>query len=160
MGLFDLTRRAAKSASKPDSGDGATTPGGGGPRGDRDSARWWAALDHRQLLVQECTQCRWLRWPPRAYCGRCGSWDSEWIPLSGRGTILSWTVTHRAPAGVPTPYVVVLVQIDEQDDICIPGFCDGEPDGSDMAIGAPVAVGFDTDATDITGQTVIRWRRI
>lgn len=71
--------------------------------------------------------------------------------------IISWTVTHRAPSQVRTPYVVVLVRVDEQDDICIPGFCDGEQDGSDLTIGAPVAVGFDTDAT---GQKIIRWRRI
>lgn len=147
---------------KPEDRDIATTGAGQGglPRGDRDSARWWEALNHRELLVQECTLCKRLSWPPRAYCGNCGNWGSEWIPLSGRGTIVSWTVTHRAPPGVPSPYVVVLVRVDEQDDICIPGFWDGEHDGSDVAIGAPVAVGFDTDATDATAQKIIRWRRI
>ena len=47
-----------------------------------------------------------------------------WEPVAGTGEVHSWIVTHQvyAPTFVElVPYTIVLVRLDEQDDILIPG---------------------------------------
>ena len=47
-----------------------------------------------------------------------------WEPVAGTGEVHSWIVTHQvyAPMFVElVPYTIVLVRLDEQDDILIPG---------------------------------------
>ena len=47
-----------------------------------------------------------------------------WETVAGTGEVHSWIVTHQvyAPAFVElVPYTIVLVRLDEQDDILIPG---------------------------------------
>ena len=47
-----------------------------------------------------------------------------WEPVAGTGDVHSWIVTHQvyAPNFVElVPYTIVLVRIDEQEDILIPG---------------------------------------
>ena len=92
------------------------------PHADRDSAPWWEALARHELLLQRCAQCRAWRFPPRALCNRCGSFDSAWEPASGLGTIASWVVNHHAFSNdfVP-PYPVVMVRLDDQDDVLLIG---------------------------------------
>ncbi|WP_164478356.1 Zn-ribbon domain-containing OB-fold protein [Mycolicibacterium stellerae] len=132
------------------------------PLADADSAPWWDALERGQLLIQCCTGCQRLRWPARAICNDCGSFEWRWIPATGRGTIASWTVTHRSAPADATPTVVVMVRLDDQDDIFMPGFVDGPDDGSGLSIGLPVNVGFDEVAVGSDGWrlSVLRWRRL
>ncbi|MEE6140151.1 zinc ribbon domain-containing protein [Mycobacterium sp. 050128] len=128
---------------------------------DADSATWWDALARHELLIQRCTSCRRLRWPARAVCNDCGSFESTWVPASGRGTIASWTVSHQPadPAGQST--TVVMVRLDDQDDIFMPGYVDGPSDGCGLGIGLPVDVGFDEVEFGGAGRrvAVLRWRR-
>lgn len=130
------------------------------PVPDLDSAPWWEALERRELLLQRCVGCGRLRWPPRGACNDCGSLDWAWLPASGTGTIASWTVSHHAfGPGVETPFVTVLVRLDDQDDICIPGYVNGPSDGAGLEIGLPVTVGFDELEADDGTITLLRWRR-
>jgi uncharacterized OB-fold protein len=127
--------------------------------GDLDSAEWWQAIDRHELLLQRCSECRRLRWPPRPSCGECGSHGWEWINSAGAGTIASWTVTHHSfIPDVVVPFVVVLVRLDDQDDVFIPGHVDGPGDGSGLRIGQPVEVGFEELAGDGGPMTLLRWR--
>jgi hypothetical protein len=48
-------------------------------------------------------------------CNRCGSFDSTWTLVTGRGTIAPWVEPARV-LPVEIPYVVVNVRLDEQDD--------------------------------------------
>ncbi|TDD26262.1 hypothetical protein E1287_36560 [Actinomadura sp. KC06] len=131
------------------------------PATDLDSAPWWEALRRRELLLQACGPCRRLRWPARAICNDCGSDDWTWVPASGFGTVASWTVTHR-PATAGGPFVVVLVRLDDQDDILMPGYVDGPQDGAGLVIGLPVQVGFEDVAAGDGGRdlVVLRWRPV
>ena len=90
------------------------------PHPDRDSAPFWQALREGELRLQRCANCGALRFPPRAVCNRCASFETEWVPLSGRGTVASWVRTHQvfAPAyREAVPYWNVQVTLDEQDDV-------------------------------------------
>lgn len=127
--------------------------------GDLDSAAWWEALGRRELLLQRCAACARLRWPPRPGCGDCGSLEWEWIDSVGTGTIASWTATyHSFVPDVEVPFVVVLVRLDDQDDVFIPGHVEGPGDGSALHIGQRVELGFEDLIGDGGVMTLLRWR--
>jgi hypothetical protein len=94
------------------------------PVPDPDSAPYWAALADGRFELQHCRDCGHWTWPPRAICSGCHGENLALQPASGLGEVHSWIVTHQvyAPAFADlVPYTVVLVRIDEQDDILIPG---------------------------------------
>jgi uncharacterized OB-fold protein len=128
---------------------------------DRDSREWWEALGRHELVLQRCTGCGRLRWPPRILCSACGSLDWTWVPASRRGTVASWIVNHqRFGVGSTSPYVVLLVRLDDQPDIQMPGAFAGPSDGAGLAIGAPLRAGFE-DVAVAEGEpprALLRWR--
>jgi uncharacterized OB-fold protein len=68
------------------------------------------------LVFQRCDACGAFRHPPRILCAACASDRVSWVPSTGRGTIFSWTVTHRAthPAfASEAPYAVVVTELEE-----------------------------------------------
>ncbi|MCZ2111068.1 MAG: Zn-ribbon domain-containing OB-fold protein [Dehalococcoidia bacterium] len=74
-----------------------------------------AAKEHR-LMVQRCTGCGALRFPPREICSRCLSSSAEWTNVSGRGEIFSFNVMHQVyhPAFArEVPYAVIVVKLAE-----------------------------------------------
>ena len=78
---------------------------------------YWQACNEERLSMQRCANCLRLRWHPSPRCGECGSENFNWDTLSGKGKINTWTVvTHPVhPAAVEkVPYVVVVVELDEQ----------------------------------------------
>lgn len=127
------------------------------PAMDRDSRPWWEALARHELVVQRCTSCAAWRFPPRAICNRCASFDWSWEPAAGRGEIVSWIVNHHSfgPA-FESPYVVVTVRLAEQHDLLMIGSFRGDPDS--LAVGMAVSAVFD-DAVDDDGApfTVLAW---
>jgi len=130
------------------------------PAVDRDSNEWWDALARHELMLQRCDDCAAWRWPARALCNRCGATAWHWEAASGSGTVASWIVNHHAfDAGRPSPYVVVLVRLAEQDDILVPGSFAGSHDGRELTVGMPVTVGFDDVATPGGKRaTLLRWQ--
>ena len=87
-----------------------------------DAAPFWEACQRDELRMQRCTDCGRWRWTPAPLCDACQSAHFSWEQLSGRGTVHTWTVvTHPVhPAAVArVPYVVVEVQLAEQEDLYI-----------------------------------------
>lgn len=73
------------------------------------------ALERKELLTTRCRSCGHTQFPPRSTCSSCSSVEpAEWIPASGRGTIWSFGIFHKAyfPDFVP-PYNVAVVELDE-----------------------------------------------
>ena len=56
---------------------------------------FWDGVNDEQLLIQRCANCGKLRHPPAPMCGDCHSleWNAE--PVSGRGTVYTWIVSHH-----------------------------------------------------------------
>jgi uncharacterized OB-fold protein len=110
------------------------------PAVDADTAPHWRALGEGQLLIQWCAACGTHQFYPRLMCLRC--WGPvEWVAVSGRGTVYSFTVVHRPPAGFEerVPYAVVLVDLEEG--VRIMGGLAGDPD--QVVIGMPVEMGIE-----------------
>ena len=81
-----------------------------------DTRPFWEACRHRILKFQKCRACGHVRWPAAYLCPECHALDSEWVPVSGKGTVFSYVVYHVAyhPGFLSdVPYVVALVDIDE-----------------------------------------------
>jgi uncharacterized OB-fold protein len=91
-------------------------------------------------------------------CPRCQSFDSGWVPLSGRGRVYSWVVCH--PPLLPAfqdkaPLVVLLVELEEGEDLRIVGNWMGEPEDA-IEIGMLVEVVFEEVTEDVT---LPQWKR-
>ena len=77
---------------------------------------YWDALQSGRLTFQHCLRCAnsWL--PPRGECPRCLENDWGWREATGKATLISWVVYHRAfhPAFAHRlPYNVAVVQLEE-----------------------------------------------
>jgi hypothetical protein len=124
-----------------------------GPQTDRDSLEWWEGLARHEFLLQRCTSCRIWRWPARAICNRCHSFEWAWEAASGEGAVASWVVTHHAfLPGFTAPYAVLTVRLAEQEDLLLPGSYAGAADDPRLSVGVEVRVGFD----DLTGTDPAR----
>jgi uncharacterized OB-fold protein len=90
------------------------------PVADIDSAPFWDGLRRHALLILRCGECRTWVHPPQASCPRCLSLSLTPEPVSGRGTVYSFTVANREFApGIKPPYVVGLVDLEEQETLRI-----------------------------------------
>lgn len=75
-------------------------------------AEW---LREGRLCASKCSGCAAVRFPPVADCPSCLSDRFEWVELSGRGMLYSFTTIHSAPAGFEqwAPYVIGVVELEE-----------------------------------------------
>jgi uncharacterized OB-fold protein len=83
---------------------------------DANTRPFWEACRRRELRVQRCSQCGRFRHPPLPGCPRCGSPESDWPTLSGRGRVFSFTIAHHAampPLAADVPYNVIVVELDD-----------------------------------------------
>ena len=86
------------------------------PRGEDYNGEFYAFCREHELRFQRCTTCTTWRHMPRESCRNCGSFEWGWELSSGRGTIFSWTVIHRAlhPGFAEAlPYAAVVVELEE-----------------------------------------------
>ncbi len=68
------------------------------------------------LCLQQCSACSAHTHPPRYYCPRCSAGAFTFVPVSGRGTVYSYTVSHVSvePAWQPfLPYLTLVVELAE-----------------------------------------------
>jgi len=117
------------------------------PVPDEASAPFWSAAAEHVLTVARCGQCGQFTIPPDVVCPHCHTSDPrfEFTPVSGRGTVRSWTVVRQAllPGfDDDLPFVLVDVELVEQADLRLIGrLLDGV--GADLHVGDAVVVGFE-----------------
>jgi len=81
-------------------------------------SQWFKALrDKQQILGCRCPSCKKVFVPPRGNCERCLVKIEEWVPLSGRGTVESFTVVRYAEPYQPQkpPLVLAAIKLDGAD---------------------------------------------
>jgi uncharacterized OB-fold protein len=74
----------------------------------------YLALDDgaAHLVGQRCTHCGAIFFDRRNGCASCGETDFAAAPLASDGTLLAFTIVHRAAPKVPVPYISAVVQLD------------------------------------------------
>ena len=81
-----------------------------------EGAPFFEASERGELVIQGCTACGRLRFPPRPVCPWCHSTGREWSRMSGLGRIWSFAVSHPPllpPFQDRAPYNVAVVELDE-----------------------------------------------
>ena len=87
------------------------------PVADDLSQPFWEAGKQHRLVIQRCRECGYFNHPPRPACDASQSQQLQFEPVSGRGTIYSFTVMHQPNiAGFEDqiPYINILVELEEQ----------------------------------------------
>jgi hypothetical protein len=122
---------------------------------------FWEAARQDRLVVPRCTSCGTFRMPPFPICHVCQSDGVEWVELSGRGTVYSYTVVRHPlhPDLAPVvPYVSAIVELDGtqgEGARLLANVIDVEPE--DVTIGMPVEILFDHVNDDLS---VYRFRPV
>lgn len=80
-----------------------------------DNTPFWQGGRQAVLNIHRCGACqRWFH-PPTPICPRCASFDVAPQPVSGAGTVASFTVNLQAwTAELKCPYVVAIIDLVEQ----------------------------------------------
>jgi uncharacterized OB-fold protein len=121
------------------------------------SKPFWDAVNEQRLIVQSCTNCKTLQYPPMPICRDCGSNDLEWKETSGRGHIAAYMVVEngRLQRFMPDqPFNVAVITLDEDPRINFYSNLPGVP-VREVPVGAPVEVIFEEVAA---GQLIHEWR--
>ena len=111
---------------------------------------FWEGTKAHELRLQLCDDCPSYRFTPKDVCADCASVNATWTPVSGAGTVYSYSVVHRGPGPgfqEDAPYIVVMVDLAEGPRM-LSHMTGCEPD--DMKIGMPVTVVFEDVTPEIT----------
>jgi uncharacterized OB-fold protein len=58
---------------------------------------FWAAAKEDRLVALACGTCGTFRMPPTPFCPNCQSKEKNWVELSGRATVFSFSIVHGFP---------------------------------------------------------------
>ena len=104
-------------------------------------------LSEDKFMGAKCLSCGTLLAPPRAMCGQCQGMEMEWVELSGKGKLKTFTIITVVPPamsalgyGRNNPYCTGVVELEENCGVVarIEGLDFGDPENIplDMAMKA------------------------
>ena len=113
------------------------------PRITPENEHYWTGGAEGELRFLRCGACQTWIHPPQPVCPECLSKDLGVAAVSGRAELTSYTVNHQPwLPGFPPPYVVCIVEIEEQKGLRITSnLVDCEPE--QIRIGMPLRVRFE-----------------
>lgn len=118
---------------------------------------FWDACNEGRLVLQNCTACSRLHYPPTQKCSKCGSADKlEWKEVRGEGHIDVFFVIRdsRVKGFKPAqPVNFAVVTLDEDPGINFLSNLPGTEAGK-VTPGAPVKVVFEQTSN---GQKIPEW---
>lgn len=119
---------------------------------------FWEAAQRRQLAIPRCDACGRYDWYPSGSCRDCGGAALPWCEVSGRATVFSYSLVHRAlfrAYASQAPYLTGLVTLDEDPRVrVVTRFVDCEPE--DLRIELPVEVVFrPLELPDVAGRVLV-----
>ena len=85
------------------------------PRISKFTEPFWQALSQGRFITTRGRVSQRLTFPPKPFCPFSWEREIEWVELSGRGVLYSYTVVHVAPAAFAhlTPYRLCIVDLTE-----------------------------------------------
>lgn len=128
------------------------------PVADELSKPFWDAVNEKRFILQNCTACSRLQYPPRQSCMACGSGDKlEWKEVAGKGHIATSIVIEdgRLNRRMPDqPYNLAMITLDEDTSINFYSNLPGIPP-YEAPVGAAVEVIYEEVAPD---QLIHEWQ--
>ncbi|SDG81505.1 Zn-ribbon domain-containing OB-fold protein [Microbacterium pygmaeum] len=85
------------------------------PRVTAFTRTFWDGLRDGTFLTTRCQDCGHMTFPPKPVCPECWKSNVEWVELSGRGVLVSYTEVSAAPQMFEheAPYTLCIVDLDE-----------------------------------------------
>jgi uncharacterized OB-fold protein len=83
------------------------------PAATPETRHFWEGAKIGELRLQKCTACSHVYFPPRPFCPKCASRDIKVFKASGRATLYSYVIHHRAVPGFTPPYSIAVVELEE-----------------------------------------------
>jgi uncharacterized OB-fold protein len=120
------------------------------PEVTEDTAPFWEATRERTMKLQRCDRCGRFWYYPGPVCPFCGSIEFTWTPVSGEGTIYSFSLLERAkgnPFEGDVPIAIILVRLAEGP-VMMSNLIDYAPE--DLAIDRAVVVDYEVVNDSIT----------
>ena len=76
---------------------------------------FWDKCKEHELWLQRCQACRHVFFYPRLHCPQCLSDEVPGFRASGKGTLWTYMINHRAVPGFEddAPYAIAIVQLEE-----------------------------------------------
>ena len=77
--------------------------------------KFWEGLKEGKIYTTKCKECGKLYFPPVADCAECVSSNVEWIELTGKGEIETFTHIMVKPTSFQRnrPYTVAIAKLEE-----------------------------------------------
>jgi uncharacterized OB-fold protein len=71
-------------------------------------------LEKNQIMATKCKKCGSLYFPPRADCPKCRHSEIAWVPIDGKGRLVTFTEVYFAPPAFQdsTPYLLGLAELE------------------------------------------------
>ncbi len=75
-----------------------------------------------KLIASKCRKCGNIDFPYSPYCTKCGNSDVEKTELSGKGKLLTFTISYQSREGFEKslPSIIGLIKLDEGAEIIAP----------------------------------------
>ena len=119
------------------------------PQGESDF--YWEKANQHELWIRKCDDCGETYFYPRDISPCCFSKQTSWVRASGRATLHTFAIVHRAPTeqfADDAPYITAIVELEEGPRMPtnIVGVVEPTPDK--LRIGMPLEVVFE-DVSDV-----------
>jgi uncharacterized OB-fold protein len=77
--------------------------------------KFWDGIKEGKLYTTKCKKCKKLNFPPIADCPTCLSSNMEWVELSGKGEIETFTHIPVKPASFQScnDYTIAIARLNE-----------------------------------------------
>ena len=115
------------------------------PYPDELTEGFWAGVRAHKLCIQRCARCRHWNHVPTIACYACAGEDLAFEPVTGRGTVHSWTVLHDSPGPGfrdMVPVIVDIIELEEQERIYLTTNL-LKVDANRLKLGMPVEVTYE-----------------
>jgi uncharacterized OB-fold protein len=108
--------------------------------------QFYKFLMQGKLMAGKCLKCAKTHLPPRPLCDNCYSTEFQWLEVSGKGKLLTYTVIHVAPQQFQnlTPYAIGIIEL--ENGLKIPGIIQ-DLTQEQLKIGMQLNVDFSTCST-------------
>ena len=118
------------------------------------AAAFFGGCTEGKFLLQKCELHGHLQYPPGPQCRQCGGAIAAWVESGGEGTVVSFSLVHRAPMpafDAYLPYMVAVVKLGEGPLVETWLKRNGRtPELGEVALGQAVHFGFES----VNGQVV------
>jgi uncharacterized OB-fold protein len=127
------------------------------PIPDEVNKPFWDACNERRLIIQTCTQCSRMQYPPEKACTACGCATLAWREVKGMGRVHGYCVMYDSRVKLlqeRQPFNIAVIELEENPEIKFFSHLPGTPP-DEVPVGAPVRLEFEQT---YNGQLVPEWR--